>query len=106
MMESSKASHRETAVSGFWHELLDELYVLESRTAHWVLQAADPTSVEIRRLQSCFELTDQVRQTQETADHEQLKCLVCGHEYFARGIITVQPCDHCGGNFFAVGQAH
>ncbi len=97
----SRQSH-----SGFWHELVDELMFLEEKTARWVLSAADPTYLEIKRLQSCFELTDRIRQTKETADHEQLKCEACGYEYFARGIITVQPCHHCGHEFFSVGRPH
>lgn len=92
--------------TGFWGELVDELMFLEVKTARWFLSAADPTYVEIKRLQSCFELTDRIRQARETADHEQLKCVACGYEYFARGIITVQPCHHCGHEFFSVGATH
>lgn len=92
--------------SGFWSELVDELLFLEVKTARWMLSAADPTNIEMKRLQSCFELTDSIRQARETADHEQLQCTDCGYEYFARGIITVQPCHHCGGEFFSVNTTH
>ncbi len=92
--------------SGFWNELVDELMFLEVKTARWVLSAADPTTVEMKRLQSCFELTDSIRQARETADHEQLECVNCGYGYFARGIITVQPCHHCQHEFFAVKVMH
>ncbi|MGH1370555.1 MAG: zinc ribbon-containing protein [Cellvibrionaceae bacterium] len=104
-MKPSEPMSRQSE-SGFWNELVDELMFLELKTARWVLSAADPTAVEMRRLQSCFELTDSIRQARETADHEQLKCEVCGYEYFARGIITVQPCHQCGHEFFSVGKAH
>ncbi len=104
-MKPSEPMERQVTPS-FWSELVDELLFLEVKTARWILSAADPTNIEMRRLQSCFELTDTIRQARETADHEQLQCVGCGYEYFARGIITVQPCHHCGGEFFSVSTTH
>jgi len=91
---------------GFWHELMDELRVLEGRTAQWVLQAADPSAQDYQRLQSCFQMSENIRQAHEVAEDENLTCLGCGQHYFARGIITVVPCEHCGGGFFAVEASH
>ena len=104
-MRQPESIHR-SGEAGFWAELVDELLFLEEQTARWILTAADPTYVEIKRLQSCFELTDTIRQARETADHEQLSCVDCGYEYFACGTITVQPCHKCGGQFFNVKAVH
>ncbi len=105
-LSESLSSSSSLPKAGFWGELVDELMFLEQKTARWVLSAADPTYVEINRLQTCFELTDRFRQSRETADQEYLQCVNCGYEYFARGTITVQPCHHCGGEFFSVSVTH
>ncbi len=106
MTESQKSPSPEVQPPGFWRELVNELVFLEERTAHWMLQAADPAQRDLLRLESCLRLTGTIRQTRETADHEYLTCLQCGYEYYARGAITVQPCHVCGGDFFSVSTTH
>lgn len=106
MKEPEQPPTEKLPESGFWHDLKDGLVNFEERTALWMLQAADPTRIELQRLQSCFRMTDVIRQARETADHEYLTCLNCGYEYFARGTLTVQPCQTCGGCFFAVSKPH
>ncbi len=88
------------AVSGFWHELKDEVELLENRTADWVLGAADQTRLEWLRLDLCTHKPSQLLMAGETVCDEPLQCLACQQKYQARGTLTLSACGKCGCEYF------
>ncbi len=88
------------AVSGFWHELKDEVELLESRTADWVLGAADQTRLEWLRLDLCTHKPTQLLMTGEVVCDEAVHCLGCQQKFQARGTLSLPACGKCGCEYF------
>ena len=76
-------------------ELGSELKLLESRTAQWLLDAADPTRIDWARLSRLMGHGEQVLMAGEVADSESLRCLDCGAVTRVTGLVTLQPCQNC-----------
>ncbi|MDN3638865.1 hypothetical protein QWY82_08610 [Simiduia curdlanivorans] len=76
-------------------ELGSEIKLLESRTAQWLLDAADPTAIDWYRLAHLMGHGDQVLMAGEVAENESLRCLDCGAGTKVTGLVTLQPCQNC-----------
>jgi hypothetical protein len=92
--------------SGFWHDIIAELMHLEATTAYWALQAANPTELDLQDFQVKIDPSRNIRIAGELASEELMICLECSHQYYARGTITVSPCDACGCQYFSMVSAH
>lgn len=83
---------------GFWQELREELLLLETRTGQWLLQAADPTTLERIQLQQRMESGEAVLMAGEVVRDAEFNCVNCGQGYRAHGSVMLPPCDTCGGD--------
>jgi Zinc-ribbon containing domain len=83
---------------GFWQELREELLLLETRTGQWLLQAADPTTLERIQLQQRMESGEAVLMAGEVVRDAEFSCVNCGQGYRAHGSVMLPPCDTCGGD--------
>ncbi|BFM10733.1 hypothetical protein R50072_08860 [Simiduia litorea] len=76
-------------------ELGSEIKLLESRTAQWLLDAADPTAIDWYRLVHLMGHSEQVLMAGEVAENESLRCLDCGAGTKITGLVTLKPCQNC-----------
>ena len=97
-LESSQATVEDNPPEGFWQELREELLLLETRTGQWLLQAADPTTLERIQLQQRMESGEAVLMVGEVVRDAEFSCVNCGQGYRAHGSVMLPPCDTCGGD--------
>lgn len=96
--ESLQEPVEDNPPEGFWQELREELLLLETRTGQWLLQAADPTTLERIQLQQRMESGEAVLMAGEVVRDAEFNCVSCGQGYRAHGSVMLPPCDTCGGD--------
>lgn len=89
-----------SSADGFWQELREELLLLETRTGHWLLQAADPTCLARIQLQQRIDSGESIMMKGETICDRDIQCLDCGSSFHAHGTVTLEACEACGGEVF------
>lgn len=87
-------------------DLKSELLLLESRAANWLLEAADPTSVDWLQLQRHISHGEQLAMADEVVENGRLQCLACGAVTRIKGTVTLAPCQACGCDLFKTLTAH
>ncbi|BFM17257.1 hypothetical protein R50073_34400 [Maricurvus nonylphenolicus] len=89
-----------SSAEGFWQELRDELLLLETRTGHWLLQAADPTCLARIQLQQRIDSGESIVMKGEIICDRDIQCLDCGSTFHAHGTVTLAACQSCGGDAY------